>query len=128
LPKNILTVQKVIKTDKLLSIVIEGIARRKGNNAVSLDLSKFENAICDYFVIADAESTTQVMAIADSVREILREEAGLKIWSSMGYENAQWILLDFGDIVVHVFQKPYRDFYNLEGLWADAPLIEHSLV
>ena len=105
---------------ELLDSIIEGIAEVKGNKVVSLDLRPLEHAVCDYFIITDAESTTQVTSIAESVRKTVQENTGEKVWRETGYNNAQWILLDYGNIVVHVFQSEYREFYNLEGLWADA--------
>ncbi len=111
--------------DVLLKLIIEGIHRKKGNNTISLQLSALDNTITDYFVICDAESGTQVSAISDSVVEIISEQLSVRPLHVEGMQNAQWVLLDFGVIIVHVFQKTYRDFYKLENLWADAPLKNH---
>ncbi len=106
--------------DKLVSKVIEAIEEKKGNKIVALNLKKIEHAVCEYFIICDAESTTQVSAIADEIEYLTREDLKEKVWRKSGYENAQWILLDYGNVVVHVFQREWREFYRLEELWADA--------
>lgn len=104
-----------------LRVIADAILDKKGRDVVSLDLRPVGSAISDYFVICDGSSTTNVAAIADSILEKTREELGIKPLRMQGFENNFWIILDFGNIVVHVFQKEYRDFYRLEDLWADAP-------
>jgi len=104
-----------------LRVIADAILDKKGRDVVSLDLRPVGSAISDYFVICDGSSTTNVAAIADSILEKAREELGIKPLRMQGFENNFWIILDFGNIVVHVFQKEYRDFYRLEDLWADAP-------
>ena len=101
------------ETDLLLASIIEGIHRRKGKDVVSLDLSKIENSVCKHFVICHGDSNTQVDAIADSVIDTVIETTGEKVWHKEGKSNATWVLLDYADIVVHIFQKSYRDFYVL---------------
>lgn len=116
-------------TDDLMELVIEGLLRKKGKKIVTLDLSKIENAICNYFVIAHGDSTTQTEALGASVEEIIKENIETKPFHKEGFENAQWILLDYGDIIVHIFLDSYRTLYNLEDLWADAEykLIEEAV-
>lgn len=109
-------------TEVLLKSIISGIQEKKGNNIVSLNLAKLQSSLCDYFVICDAESTTQVDAIANSIEEKVFENLHQKAWKKNGYENAQWILIDYYDVVVHIFQKEYREYYKLQELWADAPI------
>ncbi len=112
-----------ITTDALLSNVIEGIRKVKGKEIVNIDLENLENRICRYFVICHGDSNTHVNAIADSVDREMKEKTG---WSSLhkeGHENAQWVLMDYGSVVVHVFQKAFRDFYRLEELWADGNMV-----
>lgn len=104
----------------LADAVVKGIQEKKGENIVVMDLRALPNAVCDIFVIANAESTTQVSAIADSVEDTVRKEIGENPWHSEGYTNAQWILLDYVNVVVHIFQPEFRDFYAIEKLWADA--------
>ena len=93
---------------------------KKAQNVVSLDLRNIESSICDYFVICNADSTTQVAAIADNVLVKMEEKLGLKVLRMQGLENNFWIILDYGDVVVHIFLSEYREFYRLEDLWADA--------
>lgn len=104
----------------LLDSVVEGMHEKKAKNIVIVNLAGVENSICDYFVICDADSKTHVEAIADSVEEVVRKRTGEKPFHAEGYENAEWILIDYINVVVHVFQKEIRDYYNLEALWADA--------
>jgi len=105
---------------QLADSIVEGIQEKKGINIAILDLSKLDNTICQYFVICEGESTTQVDSIADGVEDYVREKLGDKPSHVEGKENALWVLLDYFDVVVHVFHKDERGFYNLEGLWADA--------
>ena len=103
----------------LMRAVVEGIQEKKGVNITVLDLTGIENTITSYFVICDGDSNVHVDAISDSVEEYVREKMDEKPYHIEGRENAQWILLDYLDVVVHVFQRPVRGFYNLESLWAD---------
>lgn len=116
--------QKTLKSPAaiLAESVIKGIQEKKGKEIVCLDLRNIENAVCDYFIICHGDSSTQVAAIADSVDHEVGKDTGQDPWHSEGYENAEWILLDYVDVVVHVFQKQIRDFYKLEKLWGDAEL------
>jgi len=96
------------------------IADKKGSEIVCLNLKKVKNNLCDFFVICEGNSSVQVSAIAKSVEEGVYKEIGEKAYHAEGYGNAEWILLDFVDVIVHIFQPDVRSFYNLEGLWADA--------
>jgi ribosome-associated protein len=109
-------------TEVLLASVIKGIFEKKGQNVLKIDLRKLENRITDYFVICHAASTTQVSAICDSVDDIVRKEALEKPIHIEGLENCFWVLIDYGNIIVHVFLEEYRNFYSLESLWADATI------
>ena len=113
---------KESQTEKLLQTIVEGIQNKKGKEIVIIDLRKIENSVCQYFVICHGDSNTQVKAIADEIDHFAEELWNEKVWHKEGLENAQWVLLDYVDIVVHVFQESYRRFYNLEQLWADAEL------
>jgi ribosome-associated protein len=108
----------------LLDNIIEGILEKKGHDIVDLDLTKVHNAICDHFIICHADSNTQVNAIADSVEKRVKENMKQNASHREGLENAMWVLIDFNDIIVHVFQKQYRDYYKLEELWGDARLLK----
>ncbi len=109
-------------TEVLLNSIIKGIFAKKGLNVLKIDLRKLENRIGDYFVICHAASGTQVGAICDSVEDTVRKEAGEKPMHIEGLENNFWVLLDFGNVIVHIFLEEYRNFYSLESLWADADI------
>ncbi len=109
-------------TDALLGSILKGIFLKKGQKVLKIDLRKLENRITDYFVICHASSGTQVSAICDSVEDTAREEAGEKPIHIEGLDNSFWVLLDYGNVVVHIFLEEYRNFYSLESLWADADI------
>jgi ribosome-associated protein len=100
-------------------LIMEAIQEKKGHQIVSIDLSEVENSICECFIICHGESNTQVSAIVDSIEKKLKEESGIRAHHVEGLKNSQWVLMDFFDILVHVFQEEYRSFYRLEELWAD---------
>src|ERR1700757_4152392 len=106
----------------LLDSIIEGLEERKAKNITILDLSNIKNRSFDFFVIADAESSTHVDSIASSVEETVKKQLNERPFHTEGWENSEWILLDYVDIMVHVFQQQTRDFYRLEDLWADAEI------
>ena len=108
-----------ISTEELLDNIIEGIKKVKGKEIINIDLESLDNRVSRYFIVCHGDSNTHVSAIADSVGRETKENAGISSLHKEGYENAHWILLDYGSIIVHVFQKEYRDFYRLEDLWAD---------
>jgi len=112
--------KKTDGTDLLLKAIINGIHEKKGQNVLKIDLRKLENRIADYFVICHASSTTQVSALSDSIDDVVRKEADQKPVHIEGLDNCLWVLIDYGDVVVHVFVEEYRNFYSLESLWADA--------
>ncbi len=109
-------------TELLLGSVVKGIFEKKGHDVLKIDLRRFENRITDYFIICHGSSTTQVDSIYDSVEESVRLGTGKKPLHIEGLENCFWVLLDYGDVVVHVFLEEYRNFYSLESLWADATI------
>lgn len=104
-----------------LRVIADAILDKKGQDVVSLDLRPVGTAITDFFVVCNADSTTAVSAIADNILKETKEKLGLKPLRMQGMENEFWIILDYGNIVVHIFLTQYREFYNLESLWADAP-------
>jgi len=109
-------------TELLLASAIKGIHVKKGQNVLKIDLRKLENRITDYFIICHASSGTQVSAISDSIDDIVRKEAGEKPLHIEGLDNCFWVLIDYGNVVVHIFVEEYRNFYNLESPWADAKI------
>jgi ribosome-associated protein len=112
----------------LIDSIIKGILEKKGHEVICIDLSQVENAICDCFVICHGDSNTQVHAIAESIEKETTEQLRVRPYSVEGTGNAEWVLLDYGDTVVHVFQKPFRMRYQLEELWGDGKVtrIEES--
>ena len=109
-------------SDQLIDAILEGIHRIKGMDIVKIDLTKINHSECNYFIICHGNSTTQVDAIAHSVEKTVEEMVGETAWHKDGYENSIWVLLDYADIMVHVFQHESRKFYDLENLWTDAAI------
>lgn len=103
----------------MIDSIIKGILEKKGHEVVCIDLSQVSNAVCDRFVICHGDSTTQVNAIAESIEKETTEQLSVRPYSVEGTGNAEWVLLDYGDTIVHVFQKPFRARYQLEELWGD---------
>lgn len=120
--KNSLPVNREINKEVLIRYIVEGIQEVKGHEIVDIDLTSIKNSICDNFIICHGTSKRQVDAIADSVEKLVREKTKEKPWHKEGFQNAEWILLDYVDVVVHIFNEQNRKFYNLEGLWADAKI------
>ena len=110
----------------VLKVITDAMLEKKGQQVVSLDLSSIGTAISDYFVVCNADSTTAVAAIADNIIVRMEEKCGRKVLRMQGLENDFWIILDYGDIVVHVFLTQSREFYRLEDLWADAERVEYT--
>jgi len=105
-----------VPSELLADVIINGIQEKKGNDILCLDLREIPNAVTDFFVICHGDSDRQVEAIADSVIDITGEELDDSPWHKEGFENKEWILLDYVTVVVHIFHKNVREFYNLESL------------
>jgi ribosome-associated protein len=114
------------QSNNLLNSIVEGIKAKKGQDIISLDIKETGAGVCDYFVICNGNSRTQTEAIAYSVEETVRKNTGEKPWHKEGFENSEWILLDYIDIVVHIFQPEARIFYRLEKLWGDGSVVNIS--
>jgi len=114
--------KKKVSNDQLIAEIIKGIEQVKGLKVVILDLRELENSVCDYHIICEGNSNTQVNAIAASVQKTVSKALKDKPWHVEGEANAEWILLDYINVVVHVFQKHIREFYDLESLWGDAKI------
>lgn len=114
--------------DELISLILQGIEEVKGLEINLLDLRDIENTVCDYFVLCNGTSNTHVNAIVNSIQKTVSKGIKDKPWHVEGSDNAEWVLLDYVNIVVHVFQKQVREFYDIEGLWGDAKvtLVESS--
>lgn len=114
--------KKPIENTEIVKNIVEGIQEKKGKEIVVVDLNKLAEAPCSYFVICQGDSTTQVNSIAISIKDYVNEKIRLKPYASDGFENNQWIAMDYGQIIVHIFLRQYREFYDLEHLWEDADL------
>lgn len=109
---------------KLLDTIVAGIQEQKGKRIVVADLKKTDNSLCSYMVICEGNSNTHVNAIATKLKDYVRETISVKPVAMEGFENCEWIVADYIDIMVHILQRPAREFYDLEHLWADAKLKE----
>ena len=111
-------------TDELIALILQGIEEVKGQQKSLLDLRAIENTVCDYFIICNGTSNTHVNAIVGSIQKTVSKAIKDKPWHIEGQDNAEWILMDYVNVVVHVFQKHIRDYYDIEGLWGDAKVTE----
>ena len=109
-----------MNTDNLITSIIEGIENVKGLNIIILDLRKIENVICKYFILCSGTSSTQINAITGSIKKYVSKEIGEKPWQIEGLENCKWVLMDYVDIVVHIFSEKSREKYKLEELWEES--------
>lgn len=114
--------KKIASNDDLLACIIKGIEDVKGADIDILDLRDIENTVCDYFIVCNGNSNTQVVAISNSIQKVVSKELHEKPWHVEGLENAEWVLMDYVNIVIHIFQKHVREFYNIESLWGDAKI------
>ncbi|WP_411768600.1 ribosome silencing factor [Winogradskyella sp. A3E31] len=106
--------------DQLITTIIAGIEEVKGKEIVILDLRDIENTVCDYFIICEGTSNTQVNAVVNSIQKQVSKTVKDKPWHIEGTDNAEWVLMDYVNVVVHVFQKHVREYYDIESLWGDA--------
>ena len=111
-------------TDELIATIIKGIEEVKGESIQLLDLREIENTVCDYFIVCSGSSNTQVNAISGSVQKIVSKELKDKAWHIEGQANAEWVLMDYVNVVVHIFQNQFREYYDIESLWGDAKITE----
>ena len=117
---------KALDVDKLNELIVSSIQDKKGKSIVAMDLRKIDDSVTDIFVICQADSNTQVKAIADFVTDNVKAITDESPWHKEGYENLEWVLLDYVNIVVHVFHYKTREFYQLEDLWSDAKLTRYE--
>lgn len=111
-----------VSADNLISVILKGIDDVKGEDIQLIDLREIENTVCDYFIVCSGNSNTQVNAISGSVQKIVSKELKDKPWHIEGKDNSEWVLMDYVNVVVHIFQKHIRDFYDIESLWGDAKI------
>lgn len=114
----------MVEENTLLTKIVEGIQERKGKDIKIVDLRSIEYATTQGYVICSGTSNMHVSAIADSIREYVQQEIGVKPYNYDGYQNSQWIVLDYGTIYVHIFLPEFRELYNLEQLWSDAVITD----
>ena len=112
------------ETKRLIQQITEGIQDKKGKNIIIADLTQIDDTICNYFIICQGNSPSQVAAIVESVRDFAHKGANAKPYAVDGLRNAEWVAMDYSDVLVHVFLPEVRTFYNLEHLWADAKLTQ----
>ncbi len=110
---------------KLIDAIVAGMQEKKAKHIVTVDMTKLD-APCQYFVICEGDSNTHVSAIGYNLKEYVREHTGEKPFAADGFENAEWIALDYGSVIVHLFQREARAFYDIEHLWADADIKEYA--
>lgn len=113
---------KSIEDEQIVEKIVEGIQERKGKDIVVVNMRKLKEAPCSYFVICEGDSNVHVNAVALSIKDFVQEQINVKPFAIDGFENCEWIAMDYGQIIVHVFQRPARAFYDIEHLWADAEL------
>lgn len=116
--------KKEAGNDQLITQIIRGIEDVKGKDIEILDLRDIENTVCDYFILCNGTSNTQVNAIVSSIQKSVSKTLKEKPWHVEGSDNSEWILMDYVHVVVHVFQKHIREFYDIEGLWGDAKSVK----
>ncbi len=110
--------------DQLITEIIKGIEGIKGQKISILDLREIENTVCEYFIVCEGTSNTQVNAISGSIQKVVSKALHDKPWHVEGAGNAEWILLDYVNVVVHIFQKHIREYYDIESLWGDAKITD----
>ena len=113
-----------LQFSSLENTIIEAIQDRKGSHITDIDMSKLETAPARTFIVCEGKSTSQVSAIADNIREEVRKKLDIKPYNYDGYRNSQWIVIDYGNVMVHVFLPDIRHYYNIEDLWSDAHIVE----
>lgn len=122
-------IKKIITNDAqtLIKVINESILEKKGEDILILDSQKTGSSVCDYFVICTGNSETHVNTLAQYIEHNVKKILDDKVWQKEGYENKEWILLDYVNVMVHVFQAKSRNFYRLEQLWADGEIVEIDL-
>lgn len=112
----------MIENEQIVNKIVEGIQERKGKEIAVVNLTKLKDSPCSYFVICEGDSSVHVNSVATSIKDWVNEQIKIKPYATDGFENSEWIAMDYGQIIVHVFQRPVRAFYDIEHLWADADL------
>jgi len=126
LNKNIALQNKELSTENLSDLIVDCIQDIKGKNIIKMDLRKLEDAPTDFFIICEGDSSTQIKSISQNIYKRLKEEAQLVPFNMEGVQNAHWILIDYFNVIVHIFYPETRNLYELEKLWNDAFTTEYS--
>lgn len=119
--KSVPAKKKAVETN-LVDLVVKGMQEKKGQGITIVDLRNIKTAVADYFVICSANTDTQIDAIRTSIEEEVYKASGQDVWMKEGLQNREWILLDYADVVAHIFRTDRREFYGLEDLWGDADI------
>ncbi|MEQ8239133.1 MAG: ribosome silencing factor [Cyclobacteriaceae bacterium] len=114
--------KRITDSKKISELVVQGMLDKKATNIVVMDLKNVKNAIADYFILCSGNSDTQIDAISESIEEVVFKNQKENPWKREGRENKEWILIDYVDVVAHVFNKDKRVFYGLDELWGDAEM------
>jgi ribosome-associated protein len=117
---------RLTRNSKIFKTIIKAILDKKGENAVSLDLRKIQEAVADFFIICEANNQPQIRALADAVEQAVKDNCGENPYNHEGKKNLQWVLIDYVNVVVHIMIPESRKFYKLEEMWSDASLEEHN--
>ena len=112
------------QTEALVKTIVEGLQEKKGKNIVTVDLTQLSGSICQYMIICEGSTPTQVSALSDSAWDFAHRKAGEKPLSIDGVQRSEWIGMDYGTVLVHIFLPGLREFYNLENLWSDAKVTQ----
>lgn len=114
------------ESNRIAEVIVHGIQEKKGKDIVRLDLRNISSSVSDFFIICHADSSTQVKAISDSVQEEMYKTFSEEPWHKEGFQNSEWILLDFVSVVVHIFKTEKREHYGVEELWGDAEVVHYQ--
>lgn len=114
------------ESKRITEVIVHGMQEKKAKDIVSLDLRNISSSVSDFFVVCHADSSTQVKAIADSVEDEMMKAFGEEPWHKEGFQNSEWILLDFVSVVVHIFRTEKREHYGVEDLWGDAEVVSYQ--
>ena len=116
-----------LKTEELVHRAVAGLQERKGHDVVSIDLRRIDNCFCSFFVIATGTSSTHINALLDSVEMFVKKDTGENPIHIEGASNSSWVIVDYGDVVVHIFEEEARQYYDLESYWGDGKLVKEDL-
>ena len=120
------TSNQLEESKRITEVIVHGMQEKKAKDIVSLDLRNISSSVSDFFVVCHADSSTQVKAIADSVEDEMMKTFGEEPWHKEGFQNSEWILLDFVSVVVHIFRTEKREHYGVEDLWGDAEVVTYQ--